>query len=103
MKRREENVRRNQSALLKEKREHEMERRSVRSRQSVQTSRRNAPIRRGDHTSSSTGQAAITAENNTSFWPSFQHEFFIAMSREFTFGDNLDEFSIFLIFQNLAD
>ena len=69
---------------MKEKRQHEVEKRSVRSRQSVQTSRE-------------------SAENNTSFWSSFQHEFFVAMSSEFTFGDNSDEFTIFRFFLNLAD
>ena len=42
MKRREESLRRSQSAVMKEKREHEVERRSVRSRQNVQTSRETA-------------------------------------------------------------
>ena len=79
MKRREESVRRSQSAVMKEKREHEVERRSVRSRQSVQTSRE-------------------TAEKNASFWSSFQHEFFLAMSSELTFGDKSDKFSIFRFF-----
>ena len=78
MKRRE-NVRRNQSAVMQEKREHEMERRSVKSRQSVQTSRE-------------------SAKNNTSFWSKFSARVFIAMSSEFTFGDNSDEFSIFRFF-----
>ena len=41
MKRREEDVRRSQSAVMNEKREHEVER-SVRSRQRVQTSRESA-------------------------------------------------------------
>ena len=52
MKRRE-NVRRSQSVLMKEKREHEVERRSVRSRPQGES-----------------------AEKNTSFWSNFQHEFF---------------------------
>ena len=78
MKRRE-NVRRSQSAVMKEKREHEVERRSVRSRQKVQTPR-------------------VTAENNTSFWSKFSARIFIAMSSEFTFGDISDEFSFFPIF-----
>ena len=69
-------MRRSQSAVVKEKREHELERRSVRSRQSVQTSRE-------------------SAENNTIFWSKFSARVFIAMSSEFTFGDNSDEFSIF--------
>ena len=51
-------VRISQSAEMKKQREREVEKRSVRSRQSVQTSRE-------------------SAENNTSFfWSSFQHEFF---------------------------
>ena len=56
---------------MKEKREHEVERRSVRSRQSVQTSR-------------------MSAENNTSFFGKFSARVFIATSGEFTFGDNSD-------------
>ena len=56
----------------------------MRSKQSVQTSGRVRRIARV-------------------FWSNFQHEFFIAMSREFTFGDNADEFSIFRFFMNLAD
>ena len=76
-------MRRSQSEVMKEKREHEVERRSVRSRQSVQTSRG-------------------SAENNTSCWSSFQHDFF-AMTSEFTFGDNSDVFSIFRFFLNLTD
>ena len=78
MKRRE-NVRRSQSAVMQEKREHEVERRSVRSRQSVQTPRE-------------------SAENNTIFWSKFSARVFIAMSSEFTFGDNSDEFPIFRFF-----
>ena len=38
----------------------------------------------------------IIAENNTSFESSFQQEFFLTMSSEFTFGDNFDMSSIFL-------
>ena len=64
MKRREENVRRCQSAVMNEIREHEVERRSVRSRQSAQTSRR-------------------SADNDTSFLVKFQARVFIAMSSEF--------------------
>ena len=79
-----ENVRRSQSAVMNEIREHEVERRSVRSRQSVQTSRR-------------------SADNDTSFLVKFQARVFIAMSSEFKFGDNSDEFSIFRFFINLAD
>ena len=51
----------------------------------------------------SSSTTAIIAENNTSFWSSFQHEFFNAMSSEFTFGDNSDEFIISRFFLNLAD
>ena len=79
MKQREENVRRCQSVVIKEKREHEVERRSVRSRQSVQTSRE-------------------SAEDNTSLLVKFSARVFIAMSSEFKFGDNTDEFSIFRFF-----
>ena len=71
-------MRRSQSAVVKERREHEMERR-VRSRQSVQTSRE-------------------SAEKNTSFLVKFSARVFIAMSSEFTFGDNSDEFFIFRFF-----
>ena len=77
MKRR--SVRRSQSGEMKKQREREMEKRSVRSRQSVQTSR-------------------VGAENNTTSTN------FIAMSSEFTFGDNSEEFTYhFPIFLNLAD
>ena len=54
---------------MKKQREREVEKRSVRSRQSVQTSR-------------------VSAENNTSFLVKFSGRFCIAMSSEFTFGDN---------------
>ena len=45
----------------------------------------------------------IIAEKNTSFWSSVQHQFFTAMSSEFTFGNNSDEFTTFRFFLNLAD
>ena len=83
MKRREENVRRCRSAVMNEIREHEVERRSVRSRQSAQTSRG-------------------SAENNTSLLVKFQARVFIAMSSEFIFGDNSDEFSIFRFFHEFG-
>ena len=51
----------------------------MRSRQSVETSRG-------------------SAENNTSILVKFSARVFIAMSSEFTFGDNSDEFSIFRFF-----
>ena len=78
MKRR--SVRRKQSAEMKKQREREVEKRSVRSRQSVQTSRR-------------------SAENNTSFRSSFQHE---CIYRDVE-CDNSDEFTIFRFFLYLAD
>ena len=69
---------------MKKQREREVEKRSVRSRQTVQTSRE-------------------SAENNTSFLVKFSGRVFFAMSSEFTFGDNTDEFTIFIFFLNLAD
>ena len=78
-------VRRSQSAEMKEQCGHEVEKRRVRSRQSVQTSR-------------------VSAENNTSFWSSIQHELSSrCRSSDFTFGDNSDEFTISRFFLNLAD
>ena len=56
----------------------------MRSRQSVQTLRRTAEIKR-------------------EFLVKFSVRVFIAMSSDFTFGDNFDEFSIFRFFLNLAD
>ena len=57
----------------------------MRSRQNVQTSRG-------------------SAENNTSFFVKFSAKVFIAMSSEFTFGDNSDEFYMFSdFFINLVD
>ena len=72
-------VRRSQSAEMKEQCEHEVEKSRVRSRQSVQTSRG-------------------SAENNTIFSVQFSARVFIAMSSEFTFGDNSDEFTTFRFF-----
>ena len=74
-----ENERRSQSAVMKENREHEVVKRSVRSRQSVQTSWE-------------------SAETNTSFLVKFSARVFVEMSSEITFGDNSDEFSIFRFF-----
>ena len=62
-----------------------MRTRSVRSRQSVQTSRGEGGVRR------------ITQV----FWSSFQQEF-LSMSSELTFGDNSDK-SSFHFFMNLVD
>ena len=59
---------------MKKQREREVERRSVRSRQSVQTSRG-------------------SAENITSLSIKFSAGVFNAMSSEFTFGDNSEYFS----------
>ena len=53
--------------------------RSVRSRQSVQTSR-------------------VSAENNTSVLIKISARVFIVMSSEVTLGDNCDEFTIFRFF-----
>ena len=44
----------------------------------------------------------LIAENVTSFCSSFQHEFFIAMSSGFTFGDNSEYFSIFQNFYHIT-
>ena len=77
-------MRRKQSAEMKKQREREVEKRSVRSRQSVQTSRE-------------------SAENNASFLVKFSARVLNAMSSEFTFGDNSDEICIFRFFLNLVD
>ena len=76
-------MRRNQSAEMTKQREREVEKRSVRSRQSVQTSRE-------------------SAENNASFLVKFSARVLNAMSSEFTFGDKPDEFSVFQIFPELG-
>ena len=67
---------------MKEQCEHEVEKLSMRSRHRVQISRE-------------------SAEDNSSFSSNFQQEFFLAMSSEFTFGDNSDEFIIFRFFLDL--
>ena len=69
-----------QSGEMKKQREREVEKRSVRSRQSVQTSWE-------------------SAENNISFFfVKFSARVFITMSSGFMFGDSSDEFTIFRYF-----
>ena len=78
-------MRRSQSAVMKEKREHEVERRTVRSRQKC-------PDFKGE-----------CGEQREFLVKIFSTSFFITMSSESTFGDNSDEFSIFRFFLSLAD
>ena len=45
----------------------------------------------------------VSAKNNTSFFIPVFSKSFIAMSSEFTFGDNSDEFVLSDVFMNLVD